>query len=87
MSSISIYDRKHGHCGMTKLIPPEGLSKFTINHYYDQRHVNWVPVFNTDESIKMGGNGQPECWKKIIEENKVKLTLSKNDTNLHVPDQ
>ena len=45
MSSFGIYDHKPHHCSMSKLIPGDKLTVFMIQHYYQQRHVSWVPVF------------------------------------------
>ena len=48
MSSFGIYEHKPHHCAMTKLIPASRLSTFTIQHYYQQRHVAWTSVFLGD---------------------------------------
>ena len=69
MSSIQLYDRRHGHCGMTKYLPANGLSRFAVYHYYDQRHVSWIPVFNVDEGVRAGNSGRPPCWERVVDEN------------------
>lgn len=77
MSSFSIFDHKPYHCGMTKLLPAERLYTFSIQHYYQQRHVSWTSVFLADENIRAGYNYRapprqqpmemPSCWSVIVE--------------------
>ena len=45
MSSFSLFDEKYGHCGLTEILPPTGLSTFAIYHFYHQRHTTWTALF------------------------------------------
>lgn len=74
MSSFSLFYRKTYHCGLNKLLPPTRLYTFAILHYYQQRHVSWIPVFAADENIRAGFHSRqrtpaevPPCWKTIVE--------------------
>jgi hypothetical protein len=74
MSSFSLFNRKGGHCSLTKLLPGARLTTFTIYHYYQQRHVSWTPVFLADENIRAGAHymdpnnklEMPGCWRDIV---------------------
>ena len=75
MSSFSVFDHKPGHCGLTKLIPAERLTSFSIYHYYQQRHVSWTPVFQAAENMMAGYHyyavpkvplNIPKCWRKLV---------------------
>lgn len=76
MSSFSLYDRKSGGCGLMKLLPPEGLSRFAVYHYYQQRHVSWIPVFQVDDGIVVGQNGNPHCWEQLVHANIMKRNMT-----------
>jgi hypothetical protein len=81
MSSIQLFDGRF--CGMTKLLPPEGLSRFAVNHYYQAKHVSWISVFETDESIKTGSSGTPPCWMTIVNANlELRAKVKDNSTRL-----
>jgi len=73
MSSFSIFDNKAYHCGLHKLIPGLRLQQFFIHHYYQARHVSWVPTYVADEltraGVKYQGGGNLEalpCWDSIF---------------------
>lgn len=58
---------------MLKLIPGERFYSFFVQHYFQQKHVSWTPVFFSDENIRAGINYQavsktmnmPPCWEQI----------------------
>lgn len=76
MSSFSVFDHKKYHCGLNKLLPPERLETFAVQHYYHQRHVSWKSLFQADENIRAGYDAYstpryavqiPDCWKGIVD--------------------
>jgi len=79
MSSFLIYEHKAHYCGLYKLHPAERFYKFGVQHYYQQRHVSWFPMWTANENVKAGfhhysvpkaGLEVPDCWKDIVEESK-----------------
>lgn len=82
MSSFSIFDKKKWHCALNKLIPGERLTTFTVNHYYQQRHVSWIPVFFADEDTRAGLHYSskapvdiPPCWAEIANATKQEMMM------------
>lgn len=74
MSSFSVWD----HCHLRKLLPGNRLLQFTIQHYYQQRHVSWYPTFLGDENIRAGFHyysipkviqNLPPCWEGTQKKN------------------
>lgn len=75
MSSFSLFDHKRYHCGLNKILPADRLYTFGVLHYYQQRHIQWTPVFFADENIRAGYHyhavprtpmGTPPCWEKLV---------------------
>lgn len=76
MSSLSLYDRHSNYCALTKILPATGLTTFSIYHYYQQRHISWIPVFTSDENIRAGYHFAetkpkipeqvPDCWDGLV---------------------
>jgi hypothetical protein len=77
MSSFSLFDGPY--CNLAKILPPTGVTKFGILHYYQQRHVSWDPFFLADWNTRAGYNAiasprqdsfemAPDCWKPLIEQ-------------------
>ena len=60
MSSYSLFEKKEGSCGLTKLIPANGLSRFALYHYYitpDQLGINRqhrTPLHTLDRDLRTG---------------------------------
>lgn len=71
---------------MTKILPPAGLAKFTILHYYQQRHVSWVPVVSAHENVLAGyywGSRDPKypvdfppCWASLVNQSRIDQNIS-----------
>lgn len=86
MSSFSLFDGSNGGCGLHKLIPGDKFMSFVVLHYYQQRHVSWIPVFGAVENMESGFHysspnvklDTPDCWKNFIE--KMKIRISSNTT-------
>ena len=83
MSSFSLFSRG-GWCGLHKVLPGERFTTFTIQHYYQQRHVSWTPVFFADENIKAGYHYSasprqkrefPSCWEHVVNQSLVQQEL------------
>lgn len=88
MSSFSLFDMKNYHCGMVKLIPAERLSSFVVLHYYQQRHVSWIPVFGAVDNLNAGFHfasdpkikeNVPDCWKDIVKRGKINQNITEID--------
>ncbi len=76
MSSLSIFYnrffRPGQHCSVNKIIPGTKIETFTVRHYYQQKHVSWIPVHTADQKVRKGKHyindgmlGVPDCWKDI----------------------
>lgn len=40
-----------GHCGLQKILPSNFVSTMIL-HYYQQRHVSWIPVFSMADTLR-----------------------------------
>lgn len=85
MSSFSVFDSGGGRCGLAKLIPAERFMTFAVNHYYQQRHVSWTPVFFADENLRAGFHyyavprtvdPRPSCFGKLVEESRAEQGIA-----------
>lgn len=58
-------------CWMKKVIPAEHFQSYMINHFYPQKHVSWTGVFTTNEEIRSGHNGVPQCFESTVNQTKL----------------
>ena len=85
MSSFSLFDTKHYHCGLLKLLPAERMNSFFIHHFYHTKWVSWYTNSMVNDKTRAGehyiyvGNlSNPVCWKDIT--SKMKSTLVEQRT-------
>ena len=64
MSSFSLYNIGSHCCGMNKILPADHFSSFLIQHYYQQRHVSWIPTYSTDYELHQNAR-EINCWNGI----------------------
>lgn len=91
MGSLSIFEKKEGHCGVSKLIPAGGISAFALYHYYgvaDNRE-HTTSVFTVDQRVRVGnafsglaGNksfiavqSTPSCWVEYLRSSRAEQAM------------
>ena len=72
-------------CNMKKVVSAEHFQSYMINHYYPQKHVSWTGVYKTNEVIRGGRNGVPECFAQTVNQTKFELIIGNNSTQLQYP--
>jgi DNA integrity scanning protein DisA with diadenylate cyclase activity len=76
MSSLFIFGKP---CFMKKIIHAEHLQSFMIHHFYQQKHISWIGVFQKNEFIRVGiynvelkknKSYVPECFASSVSQSR-----------------